>query len=422
MNVLRLLVICWALVQVDGAWNYRAMFEVGGDPVPPRRSLNLDRYGYRMLVRVGAAEYARYDRPIEVKIDFSKLGTPDESFRDADLSSLMVVEDRDGQMSAVPFQFDPYDDSSPRSRSKGILTFIMEGLTGAHEERCFYVYFRLPGGADQSDDVEPQRLVRVTQVAEHKGQESFRIESTSATYYYHQQGAGFATLLDRAGADWLSYHPGVGPESRSGSGGKYRGTPNMGHPEGYCHPGNAVSDSRILADGPVKVSIESKSNDGKMHCIWDVFPRFARMTVLRMRTPYWYLYEGTPGGELDVDNDFCVRPAAGGYAKTLLAERWNGDIPSSDGAEWVYFADPRQGRSAYIVHHDDEEVDSYWPMNGEMTVFGFGRLDLKKFMRTVPAHFTMGLVDHTEPSQVKEVIDGVFQPLTITIEPPEAVR
>lgn len=193
----------------------------------------------------------------------------------------------------------------------------------------------------------------------------------------------------------------------------------MGHPEGYCHPGETVSDSRILAHGPVKVSIESKSSDGKMHCVWDIFPRFARMIVLHMRMPYWYLYEGTPGGELDMDSGFCIRPAVGGYVKTLLGERWSGDIASSDGGEWIYFADPQEGCSLYIVHEDDEEVDSYWPMNGEMTVFGFGRLDLKKFMRTVPAHFTMGLVDRTEPSQVKEVIDGVFQPLMVTVGSPE---
>lgn len=181
MNVLRLLMICWAVVQVDGAWNHRAMSEVGGDRVRPRRFLNLDGYRHRMLVRVGAAQCARYDRPVEVEIDFSKLGAPDEASSDVDLSSPMVVEDRDGQMSAVPFQFDPSDESDPRSRSKGMLTFIMEGPTRAREERCFYVYFGLPGDADRPDRMETEHLVRITQVPEHKGQESFRIESASAT-------------------------------------------------------------------------------------------------------------------------------------------------------------------------------------------------------------------------------------------------
>ncbi len=124
-----------------------------------------------------------------------------------------------------------------------------------------------------------------------------------------------------------------------------------------------------------------------------------------------------------MDSDFCVRPTGDGFVTTRVSERWNGDIPSADGAEWVYFADPEQGRSLYIVHHgDDEQMDSYWPMNEEMTVFGFGRLDLKKFIQIVPCHFTIGLCDHTEPTQVKAAIDNACQPLAVAVEPAEVKR
>jgi hypothetical protein len=410
-----LVMVCWAWAPM--AQNARAL---DSNPEIP---WNLPGYKYRTLIRVGAGGYDRHNRPVEVEIDFSKLAG-DLGLSDyIDPVEWAVLEHREEGVTSVPFQFDKASDFHPWTDARGTLTFIMTGLTPFGGERRFYVYFGLQGYNARPETANAKGLVRVDLVAEHQGQASFQVQSPVATYYYHKLGAGFATLLDTDGADWLGYNPGVGARSDSGSGGKYRGTPNMGHPEGYCHPGEAVSDSCIVSSGPVKVTIESESNDGKMHCQWDIFPGYARMTVLNMREPYWYLYEGTPGGELDMDSDFCVRPAGDGFAKTPVSERWNGDIPASDGMEWVCFADPKQERSLYIVHHeDDEEMDSYWPMNEEMTVFGFGRLDLKKFMRTVPSRFTIGLCDGTEPARVKAVIDDACQPLAITVGPIETRR
>lgn len=43
-------------------------------------------------------------------------------------------------------------------------------------------------------------------------------------------------------------------------------------------------------------------------------------------------------------------------------------------------------RGLLLAHHeDDRHVDSYWPMQGNTTVFGFGRKGLGKFMTKVPA-------------------------------------
>ena len=67
-----------------------------------------------------------------------------------------------------------------------------------------------------------------------------------------------------------------------------------------------------------------------------------------------------------------------------------------------------------MIHHDDDEaIDSYWPMNGEMTVFGFGRKDLNKFMRTVPAQFTIGLCDEPSFAKVSKVVDSAYRDLVI---------
>ena len=106
---------------------------------------------------------------------------------------------------------------------------------------------------------------------------------------------------------------------------------------------------------------------------------------------------------------------------TGVDEKWQGDIQASDGLEWLAFADPPLGRSLYIAHHeDDEAIDSYWPMNEEMTVFGFGRLGLNKYMHTVPARFTLGLVDSLDADQLRAAVNNVCQPLNIAVGSVEA--
>jgi hypothetical protein len=175
----------------------------------------------------------------------------------------------------------------------------------------------------------------------------------------------------------------------------------------------------LINDGPIKATILSESDDGKMRCLWDIFPTYARLTVLKMRTPYWFLYEGTPGGKLDEDSDYCVRADKPGGSKTPASVKWDGDIaPCCGSAEWLYFGDG--DRVLYLIHHeDDEAVDSYWPMKSEMTVFGFGRKGLKKFMGAAPAHFTVGLCDASNHADVERVVDGAYAPLVVAVGNPE---
>jgi len=395
-------------------------------PVSPSkgagRAWELDPYRYRVPLAVAAAGYGRWDRPVESEIDFSKLLAQHGRNDYVDPAHLILLEVTESGTRPVPFQFDRDEDFHPWTDARGTLTFVLTGETPPDAERRFHMYFGLRGFAERSRVPVPRHPVSVEFVPDHEGQAGFCIRAANATYYYHKLGAGFASLEDEDGNDWLSYNPGVGLDSNSGSGGKYRGTPNMGYPEGYCHPGEAVSDSRIVASGPIKVTIESTSHDGKMHCRWDIFADFSRMTVLRMRPPYWFLYEGTPGGKLDMESDLCVRPAGQGYVETRVSEKWEGDIPAMDGIEWLYFADAGVRRSLYVVHHeDDSAIDSYWPMNEEMTVFGFGRLGLKKFMERIPAHFTVGLCDRVEPDRVRAVINNACQPLSISVGPVEEV-
>jgi len=374
-------------------------------------------------VRIGATGVQRIDKPVEVGVDFAaelKRLRAGELISEGSIRVVEVASDGRVIDDSVAFQFDGASPDGARSSTRGKLTFMLKGTTAPSSTRTFHVYF---GGPKNLAPPEFEGLVAITDNVLHEGQDSIKIATNNATYYYHKKGAAFASLEDRDGNDWLGYNPGVGAISQSGSGGKYRGLPNMGHPEGYCHPGNTVSTSRIVSRGPIKVTIASESDDGKMKCRWDIFPDYARLTVLKMRTPYWFLYEGTPGGRFEMDSDFCVRATRPAGLRTAASVKWDGDISNpGEAGEWLYFADPVVNRSLFLVRHeDDEAVDSYWPMNNEMTVFGFGRQGLNKFMRTVPAQFTIGLCDDCSYSEVSKIVNSAYGDLVIRAGPVEAL-
>lgn len=200
----------------------------------------------------------------------------------------------------------------------------------------------------------------------------FKIQTETATYYYDKQGAGFTSILDQDGVDWIGFHPKGTPNVRNGQSGWYRGVPNMGL-NVFGHPGytGAVSTTKDPLGTPLpKVTVDS-TKDG-WHVTWEVFPTFARMVVHRVPDSYWLLYEGTPGGALDA-NDVCWRANGTG---TSCDEPWEGDIVDASsvgsGIEWVAFSDAALERSLFLIHDDDQITDHYFSM-GAMTVFGFGR-------------------------------------------------
>src|ERR1043166_8040638 len=61
--------------------------------------------------------------------------------------------------------------------------------------------------------------------------ECFVIQTPQATYSYGKRGAGFASILDRDGHDWISYRHG------GHAAGEYRGLPKCGQPTKYFHCG-----------------------------------------------------------------------------------------------------------------------------------------------------------------------------------------
>lgn len=276
--------------------------------------------------------------------------------------------------------------------------FILRGRTAAGDARRYRI--------QQSVRQQPcEAPIALRDKVMYQAQESYEITTAVATYYYHKRGAGFASLIDRDGNDWLSYRP------YGGSDGMYRGIPNLAHPENHFHPGGEGCRSRILNAGPLKITIASESTDGKWACRWEIYPTHARLTVLKVGHPYWFLYEGTPGGELDEAGDYCVISDG---TRRALSERWEEALAHP---EWIFFGASNVDRVLYLAHHEsDQHVDSYWPMENNMTVFGFGRDGLNKFMTETPAHFTIGFAETDDFDEVQGLIAALVQPISVETE------
>lgn len=350
----------------------------------------------RIPIHVGTQGTARTAATVDVKVDYGE-----ENAR-----SLRVVEvDADGTIidDATPFQFN----ENPKTPGQGDLVLLLTGQTPANATRSYYVYF----GARPSPTVKP--LIFVREDANDEGQAAFEIKTPSATLFYQKAGAGFSSVLDADGRDWVSFHPGndSGPKN-SGSADKFRGIPNMGHPTGYMHPGFDQSRSRLLSNGPLKATILSESKDGKWHGKWEITPTFARMTVLKTDAPYWFLYEGTPGGKCDPESDSWTRSDA---KRGPLNEGWQSP---KGGVRWAAFTDGASKRSIVFARHEDHgEPASHWLMNEEMTVFGFGRAGRKaiKKIEIVPQQFTFALIDAGNHKSIDAAIASAIDDFDISI-------
>jgi len=372
---------------------------------------------YSLPVEVGAGEHERYDKPVEISVNFTEelknLGVT----RAFDRNSISVVEvDSSGKTldEAVAYQFDEAPDYDAATNASGTLIFILKGTTPADAVRKFHVYFDDVTGSCKAPEF-PDR-VSVTEVDEYEGDETYRIATENATYYYHKHGSGFASLVDSDGNDWISFHP----TPKSGAKGEYRGIPNIAPADFHPGRGEGKLPAEIVSQGTLKIRIRFGTEDGKWGGIWDIYPNYATMTLLkRGDKPYWILYEGTPGGRFDLQ-DYWVHssgerlPVAEYY---MSKNQWQSKLPSP---KWVYFGDGEMDRVLYLALHEGHDVeDQFWHFGeGGMTVFGFGRgLHGEKWQQLtkVPAHLTIGFAENGDFEVASRVINSAYQKLDLAI-------
>jgi hypothetical protein len=370
-----------------------------------------DNWEFRVPVTVEAGPHDRTDKPVERRINFTEL------FNQLDVNpalidrSIRVIEttaDGSGVVDEnVPFQFDKDADYNPALNATGTLTFLMKGDTESGAARHYHVYFDNNGSFDVPG-VAP--LITTTDNVTDEGQATVRIATLAGTYFYQKAAGGFSSLVDAAGNDWIDFHPDAG----SGSAGEFRGIPNMGP---AFHPGHSDVITEIVSQGPLKVTLESRTTDNQRRVRWEFFPTYARMTVVEFTGSYWFLYEGTPGGAMD-DADTVVR-SDGTVTNRFTA--WNDadGLGSGNGQEWAYFRDSAVNRFLFMAHHETDNVeDSYFNLDDNMTVFGFGRRNTAggspaRLLSGVGNTFTIGLSSSGGSSDAAETINGAYQNLNL---------
>ncbi len=375
---------------------------------------------YRVALTIEANGVARQEQIAETTIDFtshfSELGETgafeDKSIRVVEIDVSGSILDAD-----VPFQFDKDAAYNASTNAVGNLIILMDGKLAASESRLYHIYFA-PANNPHFVPSFTQHITSTFTGVIDEGQSAYKFETESATYFYHKDSGGFSSLNDSDGNDWISYDDDI-----SGSGGEFRGIPNLIYRgtvlTGGFHPGLGGSTTTRLNDGPLKASY--RTVDGGWETLWEIYPDRVRMTLVEAEHNYWFLYEGTPGGTLDSD-DFLVTSDNTQYA---FGASWIQDMPND---EWIYFADPNvgdDGRSFFLVNHDGDNItDSYRRLNGPngaMTVFGFGRENLITGLSGTPQEFTFGLIDETTYADAKPLIEAAYKELTFFQSQPESV-
>ena len=373
---------------------------------------NPDRQ-YRLLLQVDASGYVRFEKPVEIELDFTQLLDSIGESGIINERSIQVIEiDVNGKMidESVPFQFDKDENIVNCSNAKGTMIFILKGTSSSSSIRYFHVYF---GSDAQFEPLHIQEQITISDTFIH-GSQHWRIQSSNATYMFDKTGGAFSEMRDVEGGDWIQFHNTRAPI-------EYRGIPNIqifygeGKFKGIFHPGYGTVKSELVGKGPIKIKIFSTTEvDGRWDCTWEIYPNYAKCTVLNgNKDGFAFLYEGVPGGnDFSPSQDYMVE-SDGNRTYFLPCDNklvWARNISP----EWVYFGDDQINRTLYYIHHEDDNVqEAMYQVYDALTVFGFGR-NAVPGINTYPAHFTIGFCESTDINSISAYIDSAYKELNIT--------
>ncbi len=334
--------------------------------------------------------------PVETTVDFNSLLTAAGGTGTVDTATVRVVEVSGNNPTgpSLPVQVD--DDNGTKK-----LVFLAPATSaGAHR---YDVYFDKAGASVPTQSAATPITLSS---ADDAGQDSYKIATTAGTWYFQKQGGAFSSFDDASGADWIGY------ENNASSNRRFRGTPNLN--DDWYHPGGTQATTTLLSSGPVKVVI--KADGGGNSTIHEIYPGFVRSTLTAAPVPYWWLYEGTPGGGI-VGGESVLKPSGGTVATLPLSANVEGDISSlgdAGAAEWIAFTNgtgATVGRSIFFAHQDEDN-----PTDGSlaagagadsMAVFGFGRSPAADYPQLSGNNtFTMGLVDTKDGGVVRNAVIG----------------
>lgn len=216
--------------------------------------------------------------------------------------------------------------------------------------------------------------------ASYEGRPHYKIETPAITYWYDIRGGGFSRIIDNEGNDWVSFKMEPWDQYPASAASAFRGLPNMvfeGTDGGAGHPGHDKCTSWIEKN---KVVTESLSGNWKWS--WEFFGDHAVLDVLSVDSTraYWFLYEGTPGGEFNPEATYFGTSNSG--PEKLTYDYYSGNL-YKDSFRWIYTGTDNSANTFYIVQVTEDESPDMASLLGNtekrfespdgMTVFGFGR-------------------------------------------------
>ena len=252
----------------------------------------------------------------------------------------------------------------------------------------------------------PVKKVSVVEAA-YEDRPHFVINTPTATYYYDQRGGGFSRIIDPHGNDWIGFRMEPWNAYPASAASAYRGLPNSvfsGGEAGAGHPGHDHCQSVVDQN-----QITSTSQSGKWRWTWTFTDSTARlqMNEVDAEHPYWFLYEGTPGGRFDVANSYFGTDQSGRRQKT---PDFYAGKSTFDSFQWAYFGDTKEERAFFVKQlAEDDKTDMIGYLGNTergldspdgMLVFGFGRNQDTQPLLTQPQSFVIGFYPHyiSDPS------------------------
>ena len=214
-----------------------------------------------------------------------------------------------------------------------------------------------------------------------EGQECFEIKMLNATLYYQKTAGGFSSILDKEGNDWIGFRKDTVQGYPVNAASEYRGLPNLvfgSDDNGAGHPGFNKCQSTLIASNKIK----TLSNSGKWEWTWTFHPLYAELAIEKVDGdhPYWFLYEGVPGGKFRPQYQYWGTDK-GGPNRSIPDYFFNN--AEYDQWQWVYFGDESVDRVFYVLQRQSDELTDIFSYLGNseegvispdgMVVFGFGR-------------------------------------------------
>ncbi len=250
----------------------------------------------------------------------------------------------------------------------------------------------------------------------------FIIETPFMTCFYDKAGGGLSRLLDRAGRDWIGFNRTPWDQYPASAASSYRGIPNLvfrSDDSGAGHPGHDQCKSVLVSDNTILTTSLSEKWQWK----WTFFDDHAMVELLKIDPghPYWFLYEGIPGGIFEPSKQYIGNDHKGPYR-----DEWDyikGEI-LYDTLQWIYFGHDEFPRVLYLLQMEKDMLTDTFSYMGNtrqginspdgMVVFGFGRKANAQPLINKLHTFIIGFVEQkvTSPDDhhsIQTIIESHFE-------------